>query len=67
MDTGRENIKNTGVKVGVITRYKNGYFSHALAEVVDGGKGMSKSWAQDLVLVGNLFTTTDKRKKRIKR
>ena len=35
MYTGRENVKNTGVVDDVITRYKTGYSSHALAEVVD--------------------------------
>ena len=33
--TGRENVKNTGVVDDVGTRYKTGYSSHALAEVVD--------------------------------
>ena len=36
VDTGRENVKNTLVMDDVITCDKTGYFSHALAEVMDG-------------------------------
>ena len=39
MDTGRKNENNTRVMDDVITCDKNEYSSHALAEVVDGGKG----------------------------
>ena len=34
--TGRDNINNTGVTDDVITRDKNEYFSHTLAEVLNG-------------------------------
>ena len=36
VDTGRENVKKTGVTDDLITYYKIEYSSHALAEVVDG-------------------------------
>ena len=36
MDTGRENVKKTGVTDDVITRDKTEYSSHAHAEVVNG-------------------------------
>ena len=36
VDTGRENVKNTGVTDDVITRYKTEYSSHPLAEVMNG-------------------------------
>ena len=38
VDTGRENVKKTGVTDDVITRDKTEYSSHTLAEVVDGIK-----------------------------
>ena len=36
MDTVRDNVKNNRVTDEVITCTKTEYFSHALAEVVDG-------------------------------
>ena len=36
VDTGRDNVKKTGVTDGVIARVDTGYYSHALAEVVYG-------------------------------
>ena len=42
VDTGRKNVKKTGFTDDVITRDKNEYSSHALAEVVDGKSGMSE-------------------------
>ena len=36
VDTGRENIKKTGVKYDIITRDKTEYSSHALDVVMDG-------------------------------
>ena len=36
MDTGRENVKKTGVTDDIINCDKTGYSSHALAVVVDG-------------------------------
>ena len=35
VDTGRENVKKTGVTDNIITREKTECSSHALAEVVD--------------------------------
>ena len=43
VDTGRENIKKTGVTDDVITRDKTEYSSHAISEFVDGKTGMSES------------------------
>ena len=36
VDTGRENVKKTGVTDDIINRDKTEYSSHALSEVVDG-------------------------------
>ena len=36
VDTGRKNVKKTGVTDDIITRNKTGYSSHILAEVVYG-------------------------------
>ena len=52
MDTGRENEKNTCVTNDKITKYKTGYFSHALAEVVDG------KHKNDWILI--MISSTDK-------
>ena len=37
VDTGRENVKRTGVTDDVITCDKTEYSSHAINEVIDGG------------------------------
>ena len=38
VNTGRENFKKTRVTDDIITRDKNEYYSHTLAEVVDEKK-----------------------------
>ena len=43
VDNGKKNVKKTGVTDYVITRDKTEYYSHTIAEVVDGKTGMNKS------------------------
>ena len=66
MDTGRDNLKKTGVTDDVITRNKNEYSSHAISEVMDVKTGISESLLQDPGLVSNEFINIYKLKRIIK-